>query len=197
MTNNYPPLFIIYVERTIKHEIGSSVDGWVHGKGDLGGVTMWGISSVAFPKYKSLIEKRKLTRVMAIEIYYQNFFLKIPMIEKMDPRLGFYLFDTKVHGSRKPLEIIQEFLNLTFGCKLAVDGLIGPKTTAMLLNLKVEEIDKMFNHIRPSLPRMAKEMADRVMDIASQKGLEPVNYRRGFLARLQYRLKTSERITDV
>tara|TARA_Y100000361_G_scaffold98923_1_gene88741 strand:+ start:1246 stop:1716 length:471 start_codon:yes stop_codon:yes gene_type:complete len=115
------------VERVIERE-----GGYVNHPNDPGAETNMGISIKAHPKE----DIKNLTKERAKEIYYSYYW--IPSKAKQLPtRLQETYFDMAVNmGTYRAVKILQKACN-SKGCKLVVDGKIGPKT--MKASKKIDE----------------------------------------------------------
>lgn len=103
--------------------------GYANHPADNGGETNWGISVRAHPELKGRI--KTLTREEARKIYRTAYFTPA-QIAKYPARLRLAVLDGAIHhGVISNSKMVQKALN-RLGHKLAVDGVIGPKTLAAL-----------------------------------------------------------------
>lgn len=193
----YSRQFLLFVEKVIALETGGKGDGWVNDKSDLGGMTMWGISSAANPKFAKLIASRKLTYEDAVKIYYDKYYSTIQYIDTIDPRLAFILFDAKVHGATATVRFIQKWLNSVFKMSLAVDGKAGPVTLSICAKLTEKEVSCLVVAYKSASSDMAAEMARNVMAAQTKNNLTVRNYGKGFTNRLLARAEFAERYMHV
>ena len=106
------------VERVIERE-----GGYVNHPSDPGSETNMGISIKAHPKE----DIKNLTKKRAIEIYHRYYWIPSKALQLPDKLQETY-FDMAVNmGTSRAVKILQEACN-SRGCKLVVDGRIGPKT---------------------------------------------------------------------
>ncbi len=116
-------------EKMINFIIDRIEKGYVNHPLDNGGETNWGISVRAHPELKGLI--KTLTREEALKIY-RNAYFTPALIAKYPAKVRLAVFDGAIHhGVLSNSKIVQKALN-RLGHKLAVDGVIGPKTLSAL-----------------------------------------------------------------
>ena len=97
--------------------------GYVNDPDDPGGETKFGLSKRAFPD----LDIKNLTEDDAKEIYFKHYWIPLKC-HKLDWPLNIVLFDTGVNlGIKRASKLLQEAIN-SFGYRLVVDGIIGPKT---------------------------------------------------------------------
>lgn len=114
--------------------------GYANINGDVGGATMYGISSHYNPELRERIINKTLTLSEAIDVYKKKYlskrYVKL-LVHK--PRLYYLLADVYVNGSRTILPT-QYILSHFMGRNIAVDGKMGPKTFAAIDSLSDAEI---------------------------------------------------------
>ncbi|WP_051261425.1 glycoside hydrolase family 108 protein [Desulfovibrio inopinatus] len=114
---------------TVLSFILSVEGGYVNDPRDPGGETKYGISKRSFPD----VDIKNLTIDQAAEIYRQSFWNPLHL-SQFPPELGAVIFDTAVNmGKRRATVLLQKTLNeTTMGPTLVVDGVLGPKTQAVV-----------------------------------------------------------------
>jgi len=142
------------IEEVLKHE-----GGYVHDKQDPGGETKYGVSKRSYPD----INIKKLTKLMAIEIYYQDYWVK-NKVESVPKDLRFIYFDMCVNmGRSRAVKILQQAANnknLNWSKAIEVDGGLGPKTRKAISNLEPARIQafrvKYYAEVMVRKPDLAK-----------------------------------------
>lgn len=132
--------FQVAIEEVLRNE-----GGYVNHPSDPGGETNFGITKRTYPH----LDIRNLTVQKAKEIYYQDWWLKGPYERITSQAIATKVFDTAVNtGAKRAFIFLQQACN-NIGHKLAVDGVIGPKTLAavnaskcqlLLAELKKEQL---------------------------------------------------------
>jgi lysozyme family protein len=119
------------IEEVLKHE-----GGYVHDKDDPGGETKYGISKNAYPD----INIKRLTKKGAIEIYYQDYWIK-NKVESVPEALRYIYFDMCINmGKSRAVKVLQEAANnknLGWSKRvLVIDGGLGPNTKKAISKLE-------------------------------------------------------------
>lgn len=110
-------LFLKFIERVLRHEAG-----YVWDKDDPGGETKWGISKRSYPH----LDIKNLTREEAIEIYYNDFWLKVHT-DVLPDAMDYQLLDSAVNsGISQSIRFLQRALDV------ADDGDFGPNSRKAL-----------------------------------------------------------------
>ena len=100
--------------------------GYVDDPRDRGGETKFGISKRRYPA----LDIKNLTKEQAVNIFYTDFWTMYGYDRIEDDRLAEKVFSFCVNmGPNQAHVILQIALNQT-GCRVVVDGLLGPKTIA-------------------------------------------------------------------
>lgn len=128
------PEILAIIDRSIGKE-----GGYVFNKNDLGGETIWGITSKTARKYYKGSMK-DMPRNLAVEIYLAEYFLEphFDRVLAVSPKIAEKLFDCGINtglGFTTPL--LQKALNLLNRngkdyAKISEDGIIGNGTIAAL-----------------------------------------------------------------
>lgn len=127
---------------------------------DPGGLTKWGISKRANPD----LDIASLTREQAQEVYYERYWLAVDAYKFSWP-LNLHLFDAAVNQG---VVAAKKMLQQSVG-GLAVDGIIGRKTTARINSMDQDEVSALF-------------LAQRALRYFGTRHFD--TYGRGWLARL-------------
>lgn len=121
--------------RQIAHEIIEREGGYVNDPDDPGGATNFGVTIHTMRKLGLDLDRdgsvtpadvRKLTKEQAIDIFEKYYFEK-PLIAMLPDVLHASVFDMYVNAGANAIKILQRLLG-DMGHKLAVDGVLGPKT---------------------------------------------------------------------
>jgi lysozyme family protein len=143
------------IKIVLKHEGGYSNDPV-----DPGGETKYGITKRTYP----YLDIKNLTIRDAKFIYYDDFWLKGKYYKIHSKYLGTKVFDAAVNmGIRRANKILQKACN-RMGEHLVVDGIIGPKTIAIVnsldaCDLRQEYRREMYSFYKGLIrrrPRLAK-----------------------------------------
>lgn len=114
------------VELVLQHE-----GGYVNDPQDPGGETKYGISKRSY----SRLDIKHLTRDMATQIYYDDWWNRHGYSMIADEELAAKVFDMAVNmGAKRAHMILQEALNRTTPWRLSVDGILGPLTLEAVNN---------------------------------------------------------------
>lgn len=155
------------IANVLKHE-----GGYSNHPEDKGGPTNLGVTQdtlSAFLGYKASIEDvKRLTVVMASDIYEQNYYLK-PKISLLPDAIQPIIFDIGVNsGPKKAVKMLQEVLNKVGFDTGTPDGIIGNGTAgkaaeaanrlgaAKLINLMVDRRISFYNSIVERNPSQKK-----------------------------------------
>lgn len=126
--------------RRLAAEIVAREGGFVNDPADPGGATQYGVTLQTLRRLgidkdgNGRIDQsdlKKLTRDDAVEIFLRHYF-HAPRLDLLPQVLQPAVFDMQVNAGGQAVRILQRLLNDT-GARLAVDGLIGPKTAAAAL----------------------------------------------------------------
>jgi lysozyme family protein len=184
--SKYPQRFQQYIDRTLKFEVGNSKNGFVDNATEL---TIWGISARANPEVANKIRTQTLTREEAKAIYYRKYYRPIPYINQIDPRIGFILFDERVHGqNRNTVRMLQTCLNMYENANLVVDGIYGSRTGLALTKASIDTRDAFLEMYQTQIDELAAQKANAVKRILSKKGAYPRDYTSAFTQRYSSRL---------
>ena len=102
--------------------------GLVDNPSDPGGLTNMGICRLFYPN----LDIRNLTRDEVVEIYFNDYWLKMNLIDIFDENLILQIFDfgvntrSKRYGFNTALKAIQRIVNAK------QDGVVGPKTIGLI-----------------------------------------------------------------
>lgn len=192
LQGKFPRQFLLFVEEVLRNETGGKGDGWVNDPSDLGGCTMWGIASRSNPKLAAKIKNRTLSYAEAVELYFSKYYVNIPNVKEMDPRLAFIIFDAKVHGATVTVKFVQRWLNEKKGFSLAVDGIFGTKTAIICSKLNSAEVTSLVDDYKHAAPSLGREMATNVMATQKRNGRPIYNYAKGFTSRVFARATFAE-----
>lgn len=148
---------------------------WENVSGDAGGVTKFGIDQRSHPT----TDIKNLTLPQARSIYWWEYWLPTKG-DHLPPGYGEVLADIRINGGDGP-RMVQAALN-QHDAGLVVDGLIGPKTTAAMVEIGDEGL-KSFLRLRQARydrlarkPKLAKFLAGwtrRNNDLAEFVGVVP------------------------
>lgn len=123
--------------RQIATEIVMREGGFVNDPDDPGGATNFGVTIHTMRRLGldldgdgavGVSDVRRLNRLQAIEIYEKHYFEK-PRISELPPVLHATVFDMYVNAGSNAVKILQRLLR-DMGHRLAVDGVLGPKSIA-------------------------------------------------------------------
>ena len=118
------------IAKVLEHEGGYSFDSK-----DLGGETNWGITKRFYPN----LDIANLTKEEAIEIYFNDYWLK-NKVDKMPDQIKYIYFDMCINmGKRTAVKILQRSA-VSKGNEIDVDGGLGPAT---LKAIKNDEVDRV------------------------------------------------------
>ena len=106
--------FLKCIEVVLRNE-----GGYVNDPKDPGGETNFGISKKSYPA----LDIKALTRDQAIEIYFNDYWLKLPFEDVTPDLLALHMFDMSVNtGSKIAVKILQSIL------RIDKDGILGTDT---------------------------------------------------------------------
>lgn len=180
-----PQRFVDYYTATLKLEGDVAIHP--NDPSDPGGATSWGISSKAHPDLADRIA-RGLSRDEAFEIAYERYYQRIPFLDKVDPRIGFVIFDARFHGMKENVYALQVALN-NMGYTLSTDSVPGKLTMYALSQLNGMEADVALRRLSTATHQIAVAAANRAMEEQRRLGLPVKNYRTGFINRQEGRLR--------
>lgn len=149
----YEELFLEVLKLTLTYE-----GGYVNHPNDPGGATNFGVTQKTYNRYNrennnSIKDVKDITHEEVSDIYYYGYWL-LGRCHEIPYPLSSLVFDSGVNcGVRNGIKFMQRTLN-GFGCKLLVDGKVGPKTIASAKEIAysktAEEIVAEFNSHRQS-----------------------------------------------
>lgn len=155
--------FLLAIEEVIRNE-----GGYVNHPSDPGGATNFGITQRTYPK----LNIKALTVEQAKQIYYTDWWVKGPYEAINAQSIATKVFDTAVNvGSKRAYKFLQQACN-NLGAKLTVDGIIGPKTIAVVNSLPAPQL----------LAELRKEQAAYYSNLAQKRPSMKV-FLRGWLNR--------------
>lgn len=111
---------------------------------DAGGKTNWGIIEEEARRHGYRGDMRNLTKDLAKEIYFKDYFKKNRLDEIKDEKIQLSVFDWLVNSGKWGGVYFQHALN-ELGAGLVVDGVIGQKTIAAANMSKGEDILKIYH----------------------------------------------------
>lgn len=123
--------------RRLAAEIVAREGGYVNDPADPGGPTQYGVTLHTLCRLGidkdgngriDQADVKRLTRDDAVEIFLRHYF-HAPGLDLLPQVLQPAVFDMQVHAGGQAVRILQRLLNDS-GARLAVDGLMGPKTAA-------------------------------------------------------------------
>jgi lysozyme family protein len=118
------------IKVVLKHE-----GGYVNDPVDPGGETNFGIAKRSHPD----VDIKNLTEEGAIEIYYQDYWMK-NRVPQVPDELKHIYFDMCVNqGKGRAVKILQQAANAK-GANLKVDGGLGPKTISALNGVELDRV---------------------------------------------------------
>jgi lysozyme family protein len=118
------------IKVVLKHE-----GGYVNDPVDPGGETNFGIAKRSHPD----VDIKNLTEEGAIEIYYQDYWMK-NRVPQVPDELKHIYFDMCVNQGRgRAVKILQQAANAK-GANLKVDGGLGPKTISALNGVELDRV---------------------------------------------------------
>lgn len=106
--------------------------GFTNHPADRGGPTKYGITQMTLARYLgrkvTVNDVQDLDRALAVEIYRRVYYLE-PRIDTLPESVRAFLFDSAVnHGPKQAIRFLQQVCNAAGFGRLAVDGLMGPRT---------------------------------------------------------------------
>ncbi len=119
----------------IAQEIVAREGGYVDDPDDLGGATHFGVTLKTLRRLDidlnedqivDLQDLKKLSPNQAIEIFTEHYFTR-PRLDELPAELHASVFDMYVNSGKNAVRILQRLLN-EMGLKVAIDGIVGPKT---------------------------------------------------------------------
>ena len=138
-----PETFEIAIKEVLKHE-----GLWSFHENDPGGMTMRGVTKKVYEKWlgREVTEQemRDLTEETAIAIYKKNYWdrNRCDMVEDASsPGVAYFLLDFAVNAGRQGAKCLQRSIGAN------PDGVIGPKTVALLKNMDPDYVlEQMHKH---------------------------------------------------
>jgi len=128
--------------------------GYVFNPADPGGETNFGISKKSYPD----VDIKALTRQQAEEIYFRDYWSKLPFEQVTPDQLALQLFDMSVNaGSKIAVKILQSIL------KVDKDGVLGGDTLeaiqryenpVLLINLYIDARKDFYKGLANSRPAL-------------------------------------------
>ena len=129
MTNKRKP-FLKAIETILLHE-----GGYVNDQDDPGGETKYGITKRTYPD----IDIKSLTKEQAVEIYYNDWWLKYQYDQIENENVSIKVFDTAINtGNKTAIKLLQKSINFIKPCPISVDGIMGKQTLTSLNKLSDE-----------------------------------------------------------
>jgi lysozyme family protein len=118
------------------NEVLEKEGGYVDHPYDRGGPTKYGITQATLSKFLervATVEDVKMLDVDTARDIYELRYYRMPRIDRLPGAIQAFTFDSAVnHGPRRAIKFVQEVCNdVGFG-SLTSDGLMGPKTKAMV-----------------------------------------------------------------
>lgn len=155
--------------------------GYSNHPGDVGGATMYGISSKFNPSVASKIKQGTFTKCDAAKIYYEKYYKPSFAEAILDmPFTRYLIFDARVHGNKVVLRQLQHYLNKK-GAGIIADGVVGPKTIRAIRKLvKDEDVLKWYTGNYESI---MKEVAALTMNTQARMGKQVTDFTKGFTNR--------------
>lgn len=178
-----PPRFVAFHNATTDMEGNSPL---VNDVSDPGGLTAWGISSKANPDLSEEI-KKGMKKDRAYQIAYERYYVVIPFIDSVDPQIGFVIYDSRFHGMKENIMVIQSYLN-NVGFELAVDGVAGPKTMMAVSRMTSADVKFVLNQLTVNGKKLASLAAKRTISAQIKQSKVVRDYTEGFLNRQLRRL---------
>lgn len=136
---------------TFEWALGHVMDregGYVDHPQDRGGPTKFGITIKTLQQFRNPLpvsaqDLRNLTRQEAGHIYRDLYWDKMSLDAVKDKKVATILFDFGVHsGTGNSIALLQSVLNRDFFERLAVDGIVGPKTIRALYNVNRVKLNR-------------------------------------------------------
>lgn len=140
--------FLKIIEVVLRNE-----GGYVSNPSDPGGETKFGISKKSYPA----LDIASLTIDQAKEIYFKDYWLKLPFEEVIPDELALQMFDTSVNaGSKIAVKIVQYILRIN------KDGILGQDTLRAiqsadplpLVNLYIDARKEFYKGLADSKPAL-------------------------------------------
>lgn len=170
-----------YVCKTIEFE-----GGYVNDSSDLGGETKFGISK----KFHPDVDIKSLTKDDAVKIYLSTtqYVKELPAIHSSG--FSFMYFDCRVSGQKFSVMALQNIANSLFSPeeRVVVDGIWGPKTTALLNKIDVSMRIPVLKACLSIAEGVGRAQALHTMRAQERNGLKPRDYSNGYIRRCRERL---------
>lgn len=116
----YSVAFSKAITIVLKHE-----GGYVNHPNDPGGETKFGITKRSYPH----LQISELTKEDAIQIYYDDWWIKNGYDKYIHPKLAAKMFDTAINmGVKQSNKLLQRALRSVGNISIIDDGIVGPKT---------------------------------------------------------------------
>lgn len=121
----------------IAEEIVAREGGFVNDPDDPGGATKYGVTIATMRRLGldltgdgevSVEDVRRLSRIQARDIFVEHYFRR-PGIDRLPEAIQASVFDMYVNAGANAIRILQRLLR-KMGWMVAVDGVVGPETTA-------------------------------------------------------------------
>lgn len=183
----YPKRFVNFHAATLDMEGNVKLE---NSKSDPGGKTAWGISTSANPDLSQEIANG-MTRERGFQIAFERYYSVIPNIALMDPRIAFVVYDSRFHGMKENLVVIESSLK-KLGYNVIDDGKFEQETYRVLTTLRPTEVDIVMNDLKRALSLSASSAAKRTMAAQAKQGLEVHDYTQAFINRQTRRLSYAE-----
>ena len=112
-------------------------DEYTNRPNDRGGPTKWGITIATLSEWlgrpATIAEVQNLARTTAWAIYHANYITRPRFNDILNPLVRELAIDTGVnHGQRQAAKWLQKVAINSFGAAIVADGVIGPKTLAVV-----------------------------------------------------------------
>lgn len=182
--SSFPKRFVAYYNATLQLEGNVQYEYDPH---DPGGATAWGISVNANPDLADEISLG-MSKDRAYAIAYERYYSVIPFVMNVNPQIGFVIFDSRFHGMRENVKIIQSYLNERFGLSLAVDGVAGAKTMYAVSQMQELDVKIILRKLTDNAKMIAGLAAKRTIQSQISKRLAVKDYAVGFTNRQLGRL---------
>ena len=123
--------------RHIANDIVAREGGFVNDPDDPGGATKYGVTLGTLRRLKldltgdgavDLADVHALTRAQAADIFIEHYFRR-PRLDALPERIQPSVFDMYVNAGANAVKILQRLLR-QMGQQIAVDGVVGPQTSA-------------------------------------------------------------------
>lgn len=160
--------------------------GYVNNPSDIGGETKFGISK----KFHPDVDIKNLTKDDAVRIYLSTmaYVKEIPSI--LSSGFAFLYFDCRVSGQKYSVMALQNIVNSLFAPdeRVVVDGIWGPKTTALLNKVDVSMRIPVLKACLSIAEGVGRAQAMHTMRAQERSGLKVQDFSNGYIRRCRERL---------